>query len=113
MDWTGVLIAGLATNAVLGLAYRLYRYTRGGPLGDVAGQAILGVLLAALAAALAGGATWARWLALGYGLLFGVVVMPLWVLAVLIPLPPGPLDRAFTAAYWLLLGVIVVAALAA
>lgn len=113
MDWTGVLTAGLATNAVLGFAYRLYRYARGGPIGDVAGQAILGVLLGGLAIAIARGAGWARWLALAYGLLFGLVVMPLWVLAVLIPLPPGALDRAFTACYWVVLGVIVVAALAA
>jgi hypothetical protein len=113
MDWTGVLVAGLTTNALVGFTYRLYRYARGGPLGDVVGQAILGVLLGGLALAVAAGASWARWLALAYGLLFGLVVMPLWVLAVLIPLPPGPVDRAFTALYWLVLGSIVVAALAA
>jgi hypothetical protein len=45
-------------------------------------------------------------------LLFGVVVMPIWVLAVLIPGSPGKLDYTFTAIYWMVLFVIVVGALA-
>ncbi len=39
--------------------------------------------------------------------------MPVWVLAVLIPLPPGPIDYAFTGAYWATLIVIGVASIAA
>jgi hypothetical protein len=38
--------------------------------------------------------------------------MPVWVLAVLIPLRPGWVDYAFTTIYWLALGVIVAAVLA-
>ncbi len=111
--WTTVLAAALVTNAIIGVAYRVYRLHRGGPKADVVGQAILGALLLGLAVALALGADWPRWPALGYGLLFGLVVMPLWVLAVLIPLRPGPLDYAFTAFYWGALAVIVIASLAA
>ena len=110
--WTTLLIVGLAFNAALGLGYRAYRLGKGGPRADVIGQAILGVLLLALAVALGLGAGWPRWVALGYGLVFGVLVMPVWVLAVLIPLPPRGLDYAFTGIYWVTLGVVVVAALA-
>jgi hypothetical protein len=110
--WQVLLVTALATNAVLGFGYRVFRLTKGGPVGDVVGQAILGVLLAGLAVAVAADAAWARWGALGYGLLFGLVVMPLWVLAVLLPLQPKGIDRAFTATYWILLLVIVVAAIA-
>lgn len=108
-----VLAAGLGTNAVIGLGYRVYRLRKGGPMADVVGQAILGGILLGLAVALVLGAGWPRWAALGYGLLFGLVVMPIWVLAVLIPLRPGPLDYAFTGSYWAALAVVVVAALAA
>jgi hypothetical protein len=111
--WQVLLAAALAMNAVLGFGYRVYRLSKGGPMGDVVGQAILGVMLAGLAVAVAADAGWARWAALGYGLLFGVVVMPLWTLAVLLPLPPKRIDYAFTAVYWMLLLVIVVAAIAA
>ncbi|MGH2700893.1 MAG: hypothetical protein ACRDJ2_03855 [Actinomycetota bacterium] len=110
--WQAVLVATLGCNAVLGFGYRLYRMNKGGARADVYGQALLGVILAGLALALGLGATWPRWIALGYGLLFGVVVMPIWVLAVMIPSRPGPVDYAFTAAYWSLLFVIAVGALA-
>jgi hypothetical protein len=70
------------------------------------------VLLVGLAGGLAAGAGWPRWPALVYGLLFGVVVMPLWVLAVLIPLRPRAIDYAFTGVYWTVLALIVVAVLA-
>ncbi|HEU4480424.1 MAG TPA: hypothetical protein VFS18_00940, partial [Actinomycetota bacterium] len=55
---------------------------------------------------------WARWPALGYALLFGIVVMPIWTLGVLIPLPPEAPDYSFTALYWGTLVLIAVAALA-
>lgn len=110
--WRATLIAALLFNAATGLGYRVYRFRKGGPKSDVVGQSILGVLLAALAAGLAVGGGWPRWPALVYGLLFGVVVMPIWVLAVLIPLGPRAIDYAFTAAYWAMLILIVVAALA-
>jgi len=45
--------------------------------------------------------------------LFGVAVMPLWVLAVLIPSEPRAPDYLFTALYWLALGIVIVAAVAA
>lgn len=110
--WQIVLIAGLLVNAALGFGYRVYRLGKGGPKADVVGQAILGGLLAGLASALALGAGWPRWPALVYGLLFGVVVMPIWVLAVLIPLRPRAIDYAFTGVYWAVLVLIAVAALA-
>jgi hypothetical protein len=111
--WRAVLAAALAVNAALGLGYRMVRLARGGPMADVVGQAILGALLIVLAvgaymgmgAAITGG--------LLYGALYGVVVMPIWTLAVLIPMRPGPLDVGFTVAYWILLAVIVLAAIAA
>ncbi|HEX2293694.1 MAG TPA: hypothetical protein VHN37_00100 [Actinomycetota bacterium] len=110
--WRIVLVAALLVNAAAGLGYRVYRLAKGGPRSDVVGQSILGALLVGIAAGLAAGAGWPRWPALVYGLLFGVVVMPIWVLAVLIPLRPRAIDYAFTAVYWTLLAVIVAAALA-
>lgn len=110
--WRIVLAAGLLVNAALGLGYRVYRLRKGGPKADVVGQAILGALLTMLAVPLALGAGWPRWPALVYGLLFGVVVMPIWVLAVLIPLRPRAVDYAFTGVYWSVLVLIVVAVLA-
>jgi hypothetical protein len=110
--WQTVIVVALVCNALLGFGYRLYRMRKGGARADVYGQALLGALLLGLAAGLAGGVGWARWPALVYGLLFGVVVMPIWVLAVLIPGDPGPLDYLFTAVYWTLLFVVVVGALA-
>jgi hypothetical protein len=111
-SWQLVLVIALAFNAVLGFAYRVFRLTKGGPMSDVVGQAILAVILAGLAVVVAADAGWARWVALGYGILFGLVVMPIWVLAVLLPLPPKRIDYAFTAVYWAGLVVIVVAAIA-
>lgn len=111
--WRMVLVAALLVNAAAGLGYRVYRLSKGGPKSDVVGQSILGILLSGLAAGLALGAGWPRWGALVYGLLFGVVVMPIWVLAVLIPLRPRAIDYAFTGVYWTVLVLIVVAALGA
>lgn len=111
--WQLILALALAVNAVTGFAYRVYRLTKGGPMSDVLGQALLGLLLGVVALGAALDAGWARWPALLYGLLFGVVVMPIWVLAVLIPQRPGPVDYGFTALYWSLLAVIVAAGFAA
>jgi hypothetical protein len=108
--WRAVLVVALAFNAVAGFGYRIYRVTKGGPLADVVGQGVLGVVLGATAAGIAAGVTVARWVALSYGVLFGLAVMPVWTLAVLIPMRPGGLDYAFTAAYWACLAAIVVAA---
>jgi hypothetical protein len=55
--------------------------------------------------------SWARWGALVYALLFGIVVMPVWVLGVLIPLRPRAPDYAFTAIFWISLAVVSVAAI--
>jgi hypothetical protein len=110
--WRFVLVTALAVNATLGFGYRVFRLARGGPLGDVIGQAVLGVLLVSMALAIGLGVEWVRWVALAYALVFGLAVMPVWVLAVLMPLVPRPPDYAFTAAYWLALGVIAVAAVA-
>jgi hypothetical protein len=109
--WRAVLMAALGCNSVLGFGYRLYRMNKGGARADVTGQAVLGVILVLLALALGLGAAWPRWIAFGYGLLFGLVVMPIWVLAVMIPSRPGRVDYAFTAVYWTLLFVIVGGAL--
>ena len=110
--WETVLVAALGLNAVLGFGYRVYRLTKGGPLGDVTGQAILGLLLAGTAIAFAADQAWARWVALVYGLVFALVVMPVWVLAVLLPLRPGAIDYGFTGLYWGCLVLTVLAALA-
>lgn len=111
-SWQIWLVTALAVNAATGFGYRVYRLTKGGPLGDVIGQAILGVLLAMLAVFAALGAGWPRWAALGYALLFGLAVMPVWVLAVLLPARPGWIDYGFTACYWAGLIVIAVSAFA-
>ena len=112
MVWRTILVAALCINAALGFGYRVYRLSRGGPTADVWGQAILGVFLSADAAAVANGSSWARWIALGYGLLFGLGVLPVWILGVLIPMRPRAPDYAFTAIYAVGLLLIVVAALA-
>ncbi|HYI45654.1 MAG TPA: hypothetical protein VE174_09400 [Actinomycetota bacterium] len=107
--WRNILVAALAVNAAIGFGYRVYRLAKGGPIADVWGQAVLGVLLALIAMAVAFGLDWARWIAVGYGLLFGLVVMPVWVLGVLLPMRPRALDYAFTGVYWGLLLLIAVA----
>src|SRR3712207_5294247 len=109
--WETTLTTALVTNAAIGLGYRVYRYRKGGPIGDVWGQAVLAVLLVGLAVAIAAGAAGLRWVALGYAALFAFVVMPVWVLGVLLPLPPRAVDYAFTVTYWLLLLVIGVGAI--
>lgn len=108
--WQLILAGALGLNAATGFGYRVYRLTKGGPIADVIGQAILAVLLVGLAIATAAGAGWPRWAALIYALLFGVAVMPVWVLAVLIPLRPGWVDYAFTGLYWGVIALIGVAA---
>lgn len=110
--WQITLVLLLGANAVVGFGYRLFRLSKGGPLSDVIGQAILGIVLIGLALATATGAGWPRWVALIYALLFGVAVMPVWVLAVLIPLQPRWIDYAFTAIYWVGLVGIATAAIA-
>lgn len=111
--WATILAGALALNAAIGFGYRVYRLTYKGPMGDVVGQAILGALLAGLAIAVAADVSWARWAALIYGALFGVVVMPVWVLGVLIPSEPRAPDYAFTVVYWMMLALVIVAAVAA
>ena len=106
-----VLVGALALNAVLGFAYRVYRLTKGGPMADVIGQALLGMLLATLALGASLGHAWARWGALAYAVIFGFAVMPVWVLAVLIPQRPRVADFAFTAVYWCALLGIALSAL--
>ncbi len=66
----------------------------------------------ALAAAALSDQGWARWPSLGYALLFGVIVMPVWTLGVLLPSRPRAIDYTFTIVYWVALGVIAVAAIA-
>ncbi len=109
--WRIALIVLLVLNASLGLAYRIFRLTKGGPLGDVVGQAVLAVLLAATAVGVSAGWDVARWTAVVYGALFALVVMPLWTLAVLVPMRPERIDLAFAIGYWVALIGILVAAL--
>jgi hypothetical protein len=111
-NWPIILVSSLAVNAAIGFGYRVYRLAKGGPIADVWGQALLGLLLAAIAIGVALGAAWMRWIALGYALLFGVVVMPVWILGVLLPLRPKTVDYAFTISYWIALVVIGVASIA-
>lgn len=112
-SWKTILVVCLALTAALGLGYRIYRWTKKGPPGDVWGQAVLAAVLIALAVGVGRDWTWARWASVGFGAFFGAVVMPLWVLAVLIPMRPRRLDIAYTAAYWALLIVLVIAGIAA
>jgi hypothetical protein len=111
--WVTTLVVVLVINAVIGFAYPVYRLSRGGPMGDVAGRAILGVLLLIVAGSLLMDHEWARWMALGYGGLFAVIVMPIWVLAVLIPMHPTTIDYTYTTTYWLTLLLITLTALLA
>jgi hypothetical protein len=112
MVWRTILIVALAINASLGFGYRVYRLSKGGPIADVWGQAVLGVLLAVVAAFVGMDAGWARWAALVYGLLFALAVLPVWILGVFIPMRPRAPDYAFTGVYWVALFVIVIAAIA-
>lgn len=111
--WRNLLVAALSINAAIGFGYRVYRLTKGGPIADVWGQAALGVLLALIAVAVSFELGWAQWVAVVYGFLFGLVVMPVWVLGVLLPLRPRAVDHAFTGLYWGLLVIIAVAGFAA
>jgi hypothetical protein len=111
--WAGILVAALVANGVALAGYRYYRFTKGGPAPDAIGGAVLGALLVLVAALVLNDVSWSRWVALAYALFFGLIVMPIWTLAVLIPLPPGPLDYAFTVLYEATLIGIAIAALAA
>lgn len=111
--WQGILVAALVTNGVSLAAYRSYRFTKGGPRADAIGGAVLGALLVLLAALVLNDVSWARWVALVYALFFAVIVMPIWTLAVLIPLPPGPLDYTFAVLYEATLIGIAFSAIAA
>jgi hypothetical protein len=108
-----VLVGALSLNAAIGVGYHTYRLTRGGPLSDVTGQAILGALLTLVAVGVAQGWAPARWISLAYALIWGLVVMPIWVLAVLIPMGPRWHDYAFTGVYWVGLGIVAAASIAA
>lgn len=108
-----VLVVALAAVAGLGLVYRAYRVTKGGPRWDAYGQAVLALGLVLVALAIDHGVIWSRWIAFGFAVLFSLVVMPVWVLGVLIPMRPAAIDYAFTAAYWVGLIVVGVAALIA
>lgn len=110
--WRNLLAGALAFNAAVGLGYRFYRHRKGGPIADVWGQAVLAVLLLAVGAALVSGLSWPRWLALAYAVLYTFVAMPVFVLGVLLPLPPRAIDWAFTVVYWVVLVAIGVAAIA-
>jgi len=109
--WTAVLVVALITNAALGLGYRVYRRTKGGPRADVWGQAVLAFLLMVIAVGVVAGIEWLRWAAFGYAVVFAFLAMPVWVLGVLLPLRPRAVDYAFTVTYWALLLVAGVAAL--
>ena len=111
--WDAILVASLLLSATLAFGYRVYRLSKGGPMADVVGQAVLAILLLAVAGAFAAGASWMRWVALGYAALFALVVMPLWTLAILIPMEPRKIDIGFTAVYWSGLLLVGVAALLA
>lgn len=111
--WETVLVVALVANATIGLGYRIHRRTKGGPIADVWGQTILGVLLGAIAVGIALDSDWPRWVALGYAVVFALVVMPVWVLGVLLPMRPRAVDYSFTVTYWVLLIAIAVAALLA
>jgi hypothetical protein len=111
--WQSILVVALVINAAIGLGYRIYRRTKGGPIADVWGQAVLATLLLAVAGGILLDAGWLRWAALGYAILFAFVAMPVWVLGVLLPLRPRAIDYTFTFTYWALLLVIGIAALLA
>lgn len=111
--WEAVLVASLVINAALAFGYRVFRLSKGGPMADVIGQAVLAVMLLGFAIGVGAGIGWMRWPALAYAALFALVVMPIWTLAILIPMEPRSPDYAFTATYWgslILIGVAAVLA---
>ncbi len=110
-NWQTVLALALVLNGLLIAAYRFYRMKKGGPKADAIGGAVLGGMLCLIAILVWQEIGWARWPALVYAVLFAFVVMPIWTLAVLIPLPPGAPDWIFTTLYWGTLGVVGIAAL--
>lgn len=79
---------------------------------DAVGGAVLAAGLFAVALAFASGVSWVRWMALGYALLFGIVVTPIWVLAVFIPARPTMLEHIVIAIYGITLVVVGVSAIA-
>lgn len=107
-----ILIAALVVNGVLALAYRLLRNRRGGPIVDVYGGVGLFILLLSLAGSIGAGAEGLRWVAFGYAVLFGLVVAPIWVLAVVIPARPDKLEYTLVGSYWLTLPAIAISAIA-
>lgn len=104
--WGQVLTVALAFSAASAFGYRVYRLSKGGPLPDAIGGAALALVLVAIGALWASGAEWARWPALIYALVFGLIAMPVWTLGVFIPSRPGAVDYAFITSYWASLIVI-------
>lgn len=107
--WGAILVGALVVNAALAFGYRVFRLTRGGPMADVVGQGILATLLLATALGYAAGADWLRWIAVIYAAVFGAIVMPIWTLAILIPMEPRPVDYGFAVTYWGSLVLVAVA----
>jgi hypothetical protein len=100
MDAHSALTWSLISLAILGLVYRIYVWKlKDGAVADVLGQAVLAVVLVLVATGVAAEVSIARWTALVLALFFAVVVIPVWVLAVLIPSRPKALDVAFTFLY--------------
>jgi hypothetical protein len=110
--WRVVLVVALICSGLSAAGYRAYRFTRGGPRADAIGGAVLALLLVLVAAGVGADLSWARWVALVYGLVFGILVTPVWILGVYIPSRPEPLDHALTGLYLLSLVTTIVAALA-
>lgn len=111
-DGQTALMLALAVSAALAFGYRVYRLTKGGPLPDAIGGAVLAAMLITLGVLAGTGAGWVKWPAFGYGVAFALVVMPIWTLAVYIPARPGALDHLLVGAYWLSLVAVAIAALA-
>lgn len=109
--WEAILFSSLLASALLVFGYRVYRLSKGGPMADVVGGAVLAVMLIAIAIGHDQGVEWARWPAFVYAVLFGLVAMPIWTLGVYLPSRPGPLDHAVIALYWISLILIGISAL--
>lgn len=97
-------------NGLVALVHRVLRHRKGGPILDVYGGIGLCLLLLALAGGIASGVHGLRWVALFYAVLFGLLVTPVWLLAVVIPARPRPREYILVGAYWASLLVIGVAA---